>query len=289
MKTLEYKIFPSNKWKKTSLRLKDNQSLTFTEINGYLAMFSANNQVGADKISLRFNCDDGGIEQIYLSDAEENSKTRKGNPIMKKPVKKTTRKPATPAQLAARKKFAEMAKARKSNPKALKMKIKGTETLDNPEGLIVTEAGALRFAKSNMPNDLKKAGFVPSVKRGEYGDYWVINYGKKVNSRHSNPSDIHIDIGSHNTKGRNVRAKNPAHERYVVTATGKNEDGSTVTLYYARKDIKRGILVFTDTLSQAKIWNDRRDATMARTDIAQFTAREMVKPHPIFKVKKLGN
>ena len=59
-----------------------------------------------------------------------------------------------------------------------KMKIERSETPDNPEGIVVTEAGALRFAKQNMPNDLKKAGFVASIFPGARG--WVINYGKAV-------------------------------------------------------------------------------------------------------------
>lgn len=59
-----------------------------------------------------------------------------------------------------------------------KMKIERSETPDNPEGIVVTEAGALRFARQNMPSDLKKAGFVASVFPGARG--WVINYGKAV-------------------------------------------------------------------------------------------------------------
>ena len=116
-----------------------------------------------------------------------------GNPIMatarKTARKTTTKRTPTPAQLAARERFAEMARAgsfkkaggRKSNPAAsgpVKMKIRGSETLDNPEGLIVTEAGALRWAKQNMPKDLKRAGFVPSVVAGARG--WSINYGAAV-------------------------------------------------------------------------------------------------------------
>ena len=75
----------------------------------------------------------------------------------------------------------QYAKRRKSNPAAsgpVKMKIRGSETPDNPEGLIVTEAGALRWAKQNMPKDLKRAGFVPSVVAGARG--WSINYGAAV-------------------------------------------------------------------------------------------------------------
>ena len=69
--------------------------------------------------------------------------------------------------------------------KIAKMKIERSETPDNPEGMVVTEAGALRFAKQNMPSDLKKAGFVASVFPGARG--WVINYGKSVGKRKTNP------------------------------------------------------------------------------------------------------
>lgn len=102
---------------------------------------------------------------------------RMENPTVKKP---------TPAQLAARARFAEMARSgafkrkakRKANPQPVKMKIRGSETPDNPEGIVVTEAGALRWAKQNMPKDLKRAGFVPSVVAGARG--WSINYGAAV-------------------------------------------------------------------------------------------------------------
>lgn len=91
----------------------------------------------------------------------------------------------SPAQIAAQRLFAERARAgtlgkgtkRKANP-VTKMKIERSETPDNPEGIVVTEAGALRFARQNMPSDLKKAGFVASVFPGARG--WVINYGKAV-------------------------------------------------------------------------------------------------------------
>lgn len=75
---------------------------------------------------------------------------------------------------------------RHGNPGVLKMKIEGSETPDRPEGMIVTEAGALRFAKSNMPSDLKKAGFSASVFEGRRG--WVVNYGKSVAKRRMNPA-----------------------------------------------------------------------------------------------------
>jgi len=68
--------------------------------------------------------------------------------------------------------------------KITKMKIERSETPDNPEGMVVTEAGALRFAKQNMPSDLKKAGFVASVFPGARG--WVINYSAK-GGRKPNP------------------------------------------------------------------------------------------------------
>lgn len=67
---------------------------------------------------------------------------------------------------------------RKSVSGGLRMKIRGSETLDNPTGIVVTEAGALRFARANMPADLRRAGFVASVFPGARG--WSINYGKTV-------------------------------------------------------------------------------------------------------------
>jgi len=80
--------------------------------------------------------------------------------------------------------FEQSAMTAKRNP-IEKMKIEGSQTPDNPQGMIVTEAGALRFAKQNMPGDLKKAGFVASVFPGARG--WVINYGKSVGNRKTNP------------------------------------------------------------------------------------------------------
>lgn len=59
-----------------------------------------------------------------------------------------------------------------------KLKIRGTETLDHPGGLVASREGALRFGRQNMPKDLARAGFACSVARGFYGDYWVINYSK---------------------------------------------------------------------------------------------------------------
>ena len=57
-----------------------------------------------------------------------------------------------------------------------RQKIAGSETPDKPAGIVVTRAGAERFARQNMPADLKKAGFKPVVFDGERG--WRINYGK---------------------------------------------------------------------------------------------------------------
>lgn len=57
-----------------------------------------------------------------------------------------------------------------------KRKICGSETLDNPNGVIVTLKQAEIIAKKNMPNDLRKAGFKYYVTNGERG--FVICYGK---------------------------------------------------------------------------------------------------------------
>ena len=59
-----------------------------------------------------------------------------------------------------------------------RQKIAGTETIDHPEGMITTHAGALRFARRNMPADLKRAGFVATVCDSMHGPWWRINYGK---------------------------------------------------------------------------------------------------------------
>lgn len=59
-----------------------------------------------------------------------------------------------------------------------KMKIRGSETLDNPAGVVVTRAGAERFARQNMPRDLLRAGFEAYVTAGARG--WNICYGKRV-------------------------------------------------------------------------------------------------------------
>jgi len=64
----------------------------------------------------------------------------------------------------------------------IKMPIKGSQSLDNPSGIIVTYEGAMRFAKQNMDSGLKRAGFVASVCKGFYGDYWCINYTMQVNN-----------------------------------------------------------------------------------------------------------
>ena len=60
----------------------------------------------------------------------------------------------------------------------MKYIIKGTNTPTNPAGIVVSKAGAMRFARSNMPPDLKKAGFVATVQKGFYGDYWIVGYAK---------------------------------------------------------------------------------------------------------------
>lgn len=64
-----------------------------------------------------------------------------------------------------------------------RMKIKGSESMDNPSGIVCTKQGALRFANQIMDSGLKKAGFVASVCKGFYGDYWVINYSMGVNNK----------------------------------------------------------------------------------------------------------
>jgi len=43
--------------------------------------------------------------------------------------------------------------------KTLRMKIRGSETLDFPQGRIVTRKQAERIAEQDMPRDLRTAGF----------------------------------------------------------------------------------------------------------------------------------
>ena len=57
-----------------------------------------------------------------------------------------------------------------------KRKICGSETLDSPNGVIVSFKQAEVIAKRNMPNDLRKAGFKSYVVNGVRG--FVICYGK---------------------------------------------------------------------------------------------------------------
>jgi hypothetical protein len=86
-----------------------------------------------------------------------------------------------------------------ANPDNPKRKIEGTETPDNPEGLITTKAGALKFAKSIMADDLKKAGFTASIFDGARG--WVINYGKTIRK---NPTILITDTPKKRTVIRRV-------------------------------------------------------------------------------------
>jgi hypothetical protein len=64
-----------------------------------------------------------------------------------------------------------------------KLPIGGSATLDSA-GIFVTEKGAIRFARQSMPRDLKAAGFVAGIVRGQeafegrYRDCWRVNYGK---------------------------------------------------------------------------------------------------------------
>lgn len=64
--------------------------------------------------------------------------------------------------------------------KTLRMKIRGSETLDHPQGTVVTRKQAERIAERDMPNDLRKAGFTSSVTEGARG--WNLMYGKTLPS-----------------------------------------------------------------------------------------------------------
>jgi hypothetical protein len=162
------------------------------------------------------------------------------------------RKP-TPAQIAARERFAEMArsgafkKKAKRNPAPIKMKIRGSETPDNPEGIIVTEAGALRFAKQNMPADLKRAGFVASVVAGSRG--WSINYGMKVpghssyqrNPRAANPIVLVTDRKPSKRKSNPAKPKRVKVQRpfYYIVKVGSAYDGQFLSTHYSLEDVKK--------------------------------------------------
>lgn len=191
---------------------------------------------------------------------------RKANP--------TSKRTPTPAQLAARERFAEMARAgsfkkaggRKSNPAAsgpVKMKIRGSETLDNPEGLIVTEAGALRWAKQNMPKDLKRAGFVPSVVAGARG--WSINYGAAVPG-HSTYSRNPAEAGR--VRGNPARPGVP----YRNQAPGMKTDDPAWVGYAVHKASSPGSAYAilpskTEAISYARELADRKNVKMGVTRI----------------------
>ena len=125
--------------------------------------------------------------------------------------------------------------------KITKMKIERSETPDNPEGMVVTEAGALRFAKQNMPSDLKKAGFVASVFPGARG--WVINYSAK-GGRKPNPG-LYDNINAKRARiaaGSGERMRKPgskgaptqeAFEQSALTAK-RNPDKSKPRAYVKR-------------------------------------------------------
>jgi hypothetical protein len=126
----------------------------------------------------------------------------KKNPLTR--VKKSSPSMATGKAPSTRlkKRRAKTAKAPAgyyANPDNPKRKIEGTETADNPEGLITTKAGALKFAKSIMADDLKKAGFTASIFDGARG--WVINYGKTVRK---NPTILITDTPKKRTVIRRV-------------------------------------------------------------------------------------
>lgn len=72
------------------------------------------------------------------------------------------------------------------------------------------------------------------------------------------------------------------YDRYVLIG---DLDGHKE--YYARRDRNREIDVHTTDINAAKVWNDYRDAMMAKSDITQRAAREMVPPHIKYTVKKL--
>lgn len=72
-------------------------------------------------------------------------------------------------------------KVKKGSAMSIKrMKIRGSETPDHPEGIVVSRKQAERIAANNMPKDLKAAGFESYVTDGARG--WNLCYGKAVPS-----------------------------------------------------------------------------------------------------------
>lgn len=59
-----------------------------------------------------------------------------------------------------------------------RLPIYGSATLDNPKGVVTTKEGAQRIARRNMPADLAKAGFSAYVTRGNFSNFWFIQYSK---------------------------------------------------------------------------------------------------------------
>lgn len=64
-----------------------------------------------------------------------------------------------------------------------RLPIAGTATLDQ-DGQFTTAQGALRYARAAMPRDLKRAGFIATVVRGQevhagrYRECWRTGYSK---------------------------------------------------------------------------------------------------------------
>lgn len=59
-----------------------------------------------------------------------------------------------------------------------RLPIHGSATESNAAGIVVTRKGAERFARENMPRDLRRAGFAGYVVRGNFVNAWFINYAK---------------------------------------------------------------------------------------------------------------
>jgi len=134
----------------------------------------------------------------------------------------------------------------KRNP-IKKMKIERTETPDRPEGIIVTKAGALKFAKKNMQSDLKKAGFVPSIFEGARG--WVINYGKTVKR---NPAKV---------KYRNLATDLKGDQRVGYSVHLASQPGHNAIAWFSKK---------ADALAVAQEAADRTGKPLAVTRVQNY-------------------
>lgn len=107
--------------------------------------------------------------------------------------------------------------------------------------------------------------------------------GATMKARHpgytDNPDSVHIDINSHNTKGRNVRAKNPVGDNYADAS-----DAARELFLFATNDAglyRRNIVPAIENLAKkmAKGQYDAEKAAKLFGYTANFAADEYAKQH----------